>query len=115
MSYQIGDVVDAVVTGIQPYGAFVALDNNTNGLIHISEISAGFVKDVHMFVEIGDRVTVKIIDIDPQSKQARLSLKALYQNRARQLTKAKLPVNHIGFSTLRKLLPDWLKREKGKK
>ena len=36
--YELGDVLTGKVTGIQPYGAFVALDDNTQGLVHISEI-----------------------------------------------------------------------------
>ena len=47
MRYSIGDVVEGVVTGIKPYGAFVSLDSSHNGLIHISEISERYVRDVH--------------------------------------------------------------------
>ena len=47
--YELGDVLTGKVTGIQPYGAFVALDDNTQGLVHISEITYGFVKDVSEF------------------------------------------------------------------
>lgn len=39
MHYMVGEVVEGVVTGIKPYGAFVYLDSKHNGLIHISEIS----------------------------------------------------------------------------
>ena len=38
MEWNVGDIVEGKITGIQPYGAFVLLDNNTSGLIHISEI-----------------------------------------------------------------------------
>ena len=53
MSYQIGQIVEGKVTGIQSYGAFVSLDPKTSGLIHISEISDGFVRDVGLFVHVG--------------------------------------------------------------
>ena len=78
---KIGDIVVAKVTGIQPYGAFVSLDEDTTGLIHISEISDGFVRDVHQFVRVGEEVRVKVIDIDEQHHQVRLSLKAVNSNR----------------------------------
>ena len=42
-----GSIVTGKVTGIQPYGAFVALDENTQGLVHISEITHGYVKDIN--------------------------------------------------------------------
>ena len=40
MQYRIGQIVEGTITGIQPYGAFVSLDEETSGLIHISEISS---------------------------------------------------------------------------
>ena len=46
MDYRIGMVLTGRVTGIQPYGAFVLLDDNTQGLIHISELKHGFISDV---------------------------------------------------------------------
>lgn len=49
MHYLVGQVVEGVITGIQPYGAFVYLDSDHKGLIHISEISRGYVKDVTKF------------------------------------------------------------------
>ena len=48
MHYLVGQVIEGVVTGIQPYGAFVYLDSETKGLIHISEISQGYVKDLSL-------------------------------------------------------------------
>ena len=47
-----GKVIEATVTGIEPYGIFVSLDEYYSGLIHISEMSYGFVKDIHDYVSI---------------------------------------------------------------
>lgn len=77
MRYSIGDVVEGVVTGIKPYGAFVSLDSSHNGLIHISEISERYVRDVHTFVTVNERVRVKILDVDEDGIHFRLSLKAV--------------------------------------
>ena len=54
MIYKPGQIVEGKITGIQPYGAFVALEHHVSGLIHISEISDGFVKDISKFVTVGD-------------------------------------------------------------
>ncbi len=78
MQLKVGQIIQGTVTGIQPYGAFVLIDDQTSGLIHISEISDGYVKDVKNFVNIKDTVTVKVIDVDETCKYARLSLKALH-------------------------------------
>ena len=58
--YQKGKIVQGVVTGIETYGAFVAFDEFYSGLIHISEMSHGFVKDIHDFVKVGDIITPNI-------------------------------------------------------
>lgn len=67
--YKVGDVLTGKVTGIQPYGAFVALDEQTQGLVHISEITYGFVKDVSHFLKVGDEITVKILEIESESQK----------------------------------------------
>lgn len=113
MIYQIGQIVEGKVTGIQPYGAFVALDHETSGLIHISEISEGYVRDISSFVRVGDLVRVKIIDFDSKTNQARLSLKALHhsQNRTRRRPnskKATLPVAKLGFSSIAQKMDYWV-------
>lgn len=47
-----GDIIDVKITGIQPYGAFASLPDNSTGLIHISEISDKFVKSIDSFVKV---------------------------------------------------------------
>jgi len=117
MKYQAGQTVIGKITGIQPYGAFVSLDDSTTGLIHISEISDDFVKDVHYFVKVGELVNLKIIDIDQSTGQVRLSLKAQYPNSARKdkkvLRKNKLPSMRIGFRSLEAHLEQWVAEKKG--
>ncbi len=59
MNYRVGQIIEAQITGIKPYGAFVSVDENISGLIHISELSDGFVRDVESFVKIGETVKLK--------------------------------------------------------
>ncbi|GAO99729.1 CvfD/Ygs/GSP13 family RNA-binding post-transcriptional regulator [Fructobacillus ficulneus] len=75
MSYQIGQIVTGTVTGIQPYGGFIKLDEQTQGLVHISEFKSGVVKDLSGEFKIGDRVKVVILDIDQYSGKISLSLR----------------------------------------
>lgn len=76
MALEKGAVVDGIVTGITNFGAFVSLPENKVGLIHISEVSNVFVKDVHDFLKVKDKVTVKVVSVDEKGKIG-LSLKAL--------------------------------------
>lgn len=113
MKYKVGDIAEGKVTGIQPYGAFVSLDDGINGLIHISEISEGYVKDITRFVHVGDDVKVKIIDCDENNNQVRLSLKALRKKRAQSRNrsirqKASLPSDDIGFRSIAEKLDEWV-------
>lgn len=111
MQIKVGDIITATVSGIQPYGAFVTIGDGITGLIHISEISEGFVRDVHQFVEVNDKVTVKVIDYDPVTNQARLSLKALKSSprRERLSMRGMRPENFkLGFKSLEMALPGWI-------
>lgn len=112
--YQIGMIVYGCVTGIKPYGAFVCFDGDVTGLVHISELSNGFVKDVNQYVKLNDHVMLKVIDIDYEHSQLRLSFKALNQNRRKFLKKAKfmgLPESRLGFESIAKMLPQWQKEQ----
>ena len=80
--YEVGEVLTGKVTGIQPYGAFVALDEKTQGLVHISEITYGFVKDVSEFLEVGQDVEVKILEVDGEAEKISLSIRALQERPA---------------------------------
>ena len=62
--YKKGSIIEGSVTGIENYGVFVNLDDYYSGLIHISEISHGFVKDVNNYVNLGDTIKVKVVEVD---------------------------------------------------
>lgn len=72
---KVGMVVKGVVDSIQPYGAFVKLENGLSGLIHISQISNKRLKTVQEVLSLGDEVTAKITKI--QDGKLSLSIKAL--------------------------------------
>ncbi|MDD3652686.1 MAG: S1 RNA-binding domain-containing protein [Desulfotomaculaceae bacterium] len=68
MPIELGSVVEGVVTGITNFGAFVELPGRGTGLVHISEIAEVYVKDVHDFLKVNDKVSVKVISVDPKGK-----------------------------------------------
>lgn len=77
MEYKIGDVVTGTIAGVQPYGAFVKLDDETQGLIHISECTDGYVSSVKELLNTDEKVTVKVLDIDEYTGKISLSLRVL--------------------------------------
>lgn len=115
MEYRVktGDIIDVTITGIQPYGAFASLPDHSSGLIHISEISDKFVRNVESFVHVGEVIRVKVIDIDEKSHQAKLSLKAIHSakrkyKRAYKNQREKIQETPLGFNPLKEKLPEWI-------
>lgn len=115
--FEVGDVLTGKVTGIQPYGAFVALDDNTQGLVHISEITYGFVKNITDFMKIGDEVQVKVLEVDADAKKISLSIRALQERPP--MKRKDLPPrkslqdrvdekDSVGFNSLKIKLRDWI-------
>ena len=113
--YKVGMTVYGKITGIKPYGAFVSFDDGVSGLIHISELSNGFVRNVSHFVNIDDYCMLKVIDIDYEHKQLRLSFKALEQNTRKYIRKVHfegMPEKKLGFTSLDKAMKEWIERDK---
>ncbi len=75
--YKLNDTIDAPISRISRFGAFIELDGGIQGLIHLSEISHGVVKDIRDHLKVGEQVQAKIINFDPKVKRIGLSLKAL--------------------------------------
>ena len=75
MAIEVGAKVSGKVSGITNFGAFVDLDDNQTGLVHISQISDKYIKDVHDVLAVGDEVTAKVTRIGDDGKIA-LSIKA---------------------------------------
>lgn len=67
------------MTGLTKFGAFVNLPDNKVGMIHISEVSTSYVKEIADFLEKGQTVKVKILNIDENDKIS-LSLKQVPEN-----------------------------------
>ena len=74
-----GEVYEGVVKTITDYGAFVDIAPGVAGLLHVSEITNDFVKDVHEFLKEGQEVKVKLLSLDRDGKM-KLSMKALEEN-----------------------------------
>ena len=95
-----GEIVNGCVTGIEKYGIFVSLDEYYSGLIHISEISNDFVKDINNVVNIGETIKVRVIDSDDDTFHVKLSIKNLdYQinNESKNgITETKNGYNNLG-------------------
>lgn len=102
---KIGDIVKGQVTGVTPYGVFVSLEDDYTGLVHISEVSDKFVKNLGDKFNIGDIINVKVVDIDEDKSQVKLSIKKIDYKVEQSLSM--IPESGTGFGLLEDNLKKW--------
>ena len=100
------DIVKVTVTGVQKYGAFVNNDDY-EGLIHISEISYGYVKNVNDYLKVGDKIFAEVVEIDDDDNHLKLSIKDIdYKKDGAHLKR--MPETKSGFKPLKDNLEIWI-------
>ncbi len=77
--YPIGSVVEGTVLRIHPFGVVLELDEGITGLVHISQLDTKRVNKIEDFVKIGDKMKVKVMQIDKENKKMKLSRRALLE------------------------------------
>ena len=105
---KVGSVVMGEVTGIESYGIFVKLNDEYTGLIHISEITEKFVRDIATYANISEKIYVEIKEINSNTKKCILTVKGL-NYRIRKNQKVKESVR--GFTPLKQHLPIWIEQK----
>lgn len=103
---KINDIIEVVVTGIQKYGAFVLINDKYDGLIHISEISSGYVKNINDYIKIKDKIYAQVVDIDKENNKFKLSIKNIdYRNDGKIIND---DTYSNGFEPLKEHLDLWI-------
>lgn len=107
---KVGSTYKGRVTGIKPYGAFVQLEDDTIGLVHISEIKSGYIDDIYKELTMGQEVTVQVIDFDEYSQKPSFSMRSLESDRHFPHHRHRYSDNRykIGFKPLKDNLPNWI-------
>ena len=83
--YKVGDLVTGKVTKLASFGAFVGLQHDIDGLVHISQVSEERVDKIKNVLKVGQEVTARVIKIDKGDRRIGLSIKAAnYSQRAAQ-------------------------------
>ena len=112
MPLRVGEVVEGTVKTITNFGAFVDLGEGQTGLVHISEIADGYVKDVSEFLTQDQKVKVKILNIDEENRKITLSIKKVNEVRRNEAPRN----TEISFEDrLSKFLKDSEERQSGVK
>ncbi len=74
--YKVGDLVTGKVTKLASFGAFIGLQNDIDGLVHISQVSEERVEKIKNVLKVGQDVTARVIKIDKSDRRIGLSVKA---------------------------------------
>ena len=123
MKYQVGQLIVGKVYNVKPYALFMSFDDGVTGLLHISEISDSFIRDIEKYGSVGDEIKVKILSIDKDNGFLRVSYKKvppeeMYSSHTNQ---RKVPTtSEDEFLPLKEKLDSWIKEayeniEKGDK
>lgn len=110
--HKIGDLLIGKVVSVRPYAIFLSFEENISGLLHISEISDSFIRDIEKFASVGDQIKVKIISIDSNNGFLRVSLKRVpeeerfstHSNKERKPIK----IDKEEFMPLEEKLDEWI-------
>ena len=103
---KVGNVIKGEVTGVENYGIFVNFYNNYSGLIHISEISEKFVKNIYDLVKVGEVIYCEILAVDDKTQKLTLSIKNI--NYKQKLKRGSICETRLGFLPLKNNLNIWL-------
>ncbi len=109
MNYHVGDIIEVKVNGITDYGVFVNTDCSYIGLIHISEISSYYVKNIYDYVCLGENILCEVLEVNINEKHLKLSIKNINYKLIPRYGRIKDTAD--GFKILQKNLPIWI-REK---
>ena len=111
-NFEIGELVIGTVSAVRPYAVFMNFSDGRSGLLHISEISDSYIRDIEKFATIGDQIKVKIIDIDKDNGFLRVSLKKVeekdYYSTQENTNRQNIVASEDEFKTLKEKLPQWI-------
>ena len=103
-----GENVVAQINGITKYGLFVSLEDNYRGLIHISEVSNKFIIDLNDLYKIGDVIKAKILEVDEEKLQVKLSIK---KTKPLKYKKNVIKEKGEGYKILERNLNNWIEEK----
>ena len=112
MKYQVGQLVIGKVYNVKPYALFMSFEDGVTGLLHISEISDSFIRDIEKYGSVGDEIKVKILSIDKDNGFLRVSYKQVPQEEmySSHTNQRRMPTtSEDEFLPLKEKLDSWIK------
>ena len=108
---KVGDIVVGVVARVYHNYAIMLFEDDYTGLLHISELSNRFIRSFTGYCKVGNVYTVKVIDVDEERMNVKVSLKQMNNLERRQTLKGEgIDSGKIDFSKLKEKLPLWIEK-----
>lgn len=110
MEIQVNDIIIGKVDSVKPYALFMVFEDGSKGLLHISELSDDYIRDIEKFGTIGDEIKVKVLSIDPSNNFLRVSYKKVPEAErfSSHVDKINLTKIEGDFAPLEEKLPTWI-------
>lgn len=113
MNYQVGDLIVGKITSVKPYALFLAFDGGIKGLLHISELSDAYIRDIEKFGSVGDEMKVMVLSVDETNGFLRVSVKRIPEKEqySTHVNESRIYLNEEekDFTALKENLPTWIK------
>lgn len=106
--YEKGKIIRGTVTAIESYGAFISCDEYYTGLIHISEITDDYVKNINDYLQVGEVINCKILEVEEETGHLKLSIRNLQNHKKKKVRRTKIIETPQGFNSLAYHLPYWI-------
>jgi len=116
MKYEINDIIEGTIISIRPFGAIMIFDDESKGLLHISQVAKTFIRNINRYLKIGKTYQVKVIGIESDGF-LKVSIIAITeeekeQYRLQQSKRCLIDPEYIDFSTIKEKLPEWVEQAK---
>lgn len=112
MNYEIGQLIVGKIESVKPYALFLVFEDGAKALLHISEISDSYIRDIEKYGTVGDELKVKVLNIDSHNGFMRVSLKQVPEEEkysTHSNDKRRVPeVDQANFKDLEERLPEWI-------
>ena len=112
MEIKVGDILIGKVNQIRPYALFLTFENGQKGLLHISELSDNYIRDIEKYGTVGDNIKVKVLSIDQSNGFLGVSYKAIpVEERYNTHDESKhlsAQFDEADFHDLEEKLPEWI-------
>lgn len=118
MNKEIGQIIEGTIINIRPYGAIMIFEDNSKGLLHISEIANTYIRNISRYLVIGKTYQVKVLEV-AEDGFLKVSMSKITQEEkdtyhTQSAKRTPVEEKDIDFTALKEKMPEWIRKENEK-